>query len=577
VTILLLPPALPRARAADLEQWLRTEKSTATKKLLADVLGNGAVIASPSKDNPNYYFHRVRDAALTADVLVSLYTGSTDPAERQRYSTLLSAYREFSLANQVTDNPSSAFGRGLGEPKFNTDGSAFRGPWGRPQDDGPALRALTFIRLANYLLDGGDATQIALVKTKLYDSTLPTNSLIKRDLEYVSHNWPNTSFDLWEEVRGNHFYTRMVQRKALVEGAKLAGRLNDGGAAAWYKRQAAALENAIRNHWDPSKGILAVTLNRDGGLDYKSSGLDSSVVLAVLHTHTPGDNFFAPTDDMVLATAARLTSSFEQIYAINKTKQDPAGRPLGTATGRYPEDRYGGQAGAPGGNPWVLCTTGMAELYYRAANGWERAGRIQVTDRTKGFLVQLNPSRFGSLQPGQVLTRNDPAFPGVLAELRAAGDRQLQRVQYHAFPDGSLSEQMNRDTGFMQSAGDLTWNYASVLTTLAQRNPAPAGVSFAVAPAAFPSRGDSLNRDGILLVGAPAVPPANRLNRGGTPVKETAPGVGLPGKGPGPTRGARPNTPAELSERVRELKEAVEALSRDVQALRAGKEGPAPN
>jgi glucoamylase len=29
---------------------------------------------------------------------------------------------------------------GLGEPKFNIDGTAFTGSWGRPQRDGPALR-----------------------------------------------------------------------------------------------------------------------------------------------------------------------------------------------------------------------------------------------------------------------------------------------------------------------------------------------------------------------------------------------------------------------------------------------------
>jgi glucoamylase len=232
---------VPRLPAVDLEQWLQTEKTTATQKLLANVLSNGAVIASPSMDNPNYYFHWVRDAALTMDVITSLYTQSTDTLEREHYSALLMAYLDFSLQNQVTTNPSSALGRGLGEPKFNTDGSAFTGDWGRPQDDGPALQALTLTKFANYLLDSGEPDQVTLVKTKLYDSTLPTNALIKRDLEYISHNWPLTSFDIWEEVRGHHFYTRMVQRRALAEGAKLARRLNDGGAADWYTQQAAAL------------------------------------------------------------------------------------------------------------------------------------------------------------------------------------------------------------------------------------------------------------------------------------------------------------------------------------------------
>jgi glucoamylase len=40
---------------------------------------------------------------------------------------------------QGIGNPSGGFndGAGLGEPKFNVDETAFTGPWGRPQRDGP--------------------------------------------------------------------------------------------------------------------------------------------------------------------------------------------------------------------------------------------------------------------------------------------------------------------------------------------------------------------------------------------------------------------------------------------------------
>jgi glucoamylase len=43
---------------------------------------------------------------------------------------------------QTVSNPSGGLSSGgLGEPKFNADESAFTGSWGRPQRDGPALRA----------------------------------------------------------------------------------------------------------------------------------------------------------------------------------------------------------------------------------------------------------------------------------------------------------------------------------------------------------------------------------------------------------------------------------------------------
>ena len=46
---------------------------------------------------------------------------------------------------------------------------------------------------------------------------------------------------------------------------------------------------------------------------------------------------------------------------------------------------------------------------------------------------------------------------------RAAAD-QLRRVRYHAGGDGSLSEEFNRETGMMESASNLTWSYAALLS-----------------------------------------------------------------------------------------------------------------
>jgi glucoamylase len=510
VFVTLCGAAPARAAADDLGTWLDAETKTAEKKLLAAILDNGAVIASPSKADPNYYYHWVRDGALATSVVVTLFERVPDQATRQTLFNTLGTCAAFSAKLQVTSNPSTPSGRGLGEPKWETSGAAFTDGWGRPQDDSPALRALTFIRLANILLDGGDPQTAALVKSTFYDAVLPTNSLIKRDLEYVSHNWQRTCFDLWEEVSGEHFYTRMAQRKALVAGAKLARRLNDPGAADWYEMQAASLAADLLRFWDPGKGYIVVTLNRDGGRDDRKQGLDAAVILGVLHsTPEPGQRFTA-TDDAVLATAANLTTTFGARYKINQVKADPDGRPLGVAIGRYPEDQYGGSDDAHPGNPWVLCTAAIGELYYRAANDWTRAGQITVTDPAKTFLLTVNTDAFKDIAPNTVLMSTDQMFKTVIAELQAAGDRQLGRIRYHANPDGSLNEQFNRDTGFMQSAVDLTWNYAGILTAAAHRRPPAAFPAVAaLAPLAIPK---SLLRT---TTGRSALPP-ERLNRGGT-------------------------------------------------------------
>lgn len=88
--------------------------------------------------------------------------------------------------------------------------------------------------------------------------------MIKTDLEYISHHWREPCFDLWEEVWGHHFFTRLLERTALVEGAALATRLEDAGAARWYLEQSRALGDELLLHWDPGRNHLVATLDQDG-------------------------------------------------------------------------------------------------------------------------------------------------------------------------------------------------------------------------------------------------------------------------------------------------------------------------
>ena len=55
---------------------------------------------------------------------------------------------------QTVSNPSGDLsdGGGLGEPKFNADKTAFTGSWGRPQRDGPALRATALVSFGQWLI-----------------------------------------------------------------------------------------------------------------------------------------------------------------------------------------------------------------------------------------------------------------------------------------------------------------------------------------------------------------------------------------------------------------------------------------
>ena len=394
--------------------WIEANQAISAEKLLANVSAPGtalgSVIASPSTRDPDYFFHWTRDAALAMDAVVLLDERAPSREARMPYRRALLDYIYFSRLNQMSGAPSD-----LGEPKFLVSGMPFLGPWGRPQNDGPAIRAITLIRFARTLLREG---QSELVRTMLYDSRLPTFSVIKTDLEYVSHHALEESFDLWEEVKGQHFYTRMVTRRALIEGALLARELGDPRAADWYEERALLLTREIEAHWDPIRQVIRPTLSRSEGADYKYSELDTAVILGVLHGDA-GDGFFSSNDPRVIATMTKQKEVFARIYPINQGGHFP-----GIAIGRYPEDRYSG-SDFLGGNPWVLTTLAFAELLYR---------RLALVS------------------------------PEMRAGLRSEADAYIARVAAHSHPDGSLAEQIDRRSGYMISARDLTWNYAAMLT-----------------------------------------------------------------------------------------------------------------
>lgn len=413
---------MPVYAAAPAEQWLNEQLPKAFAKIGQNISPSdarpGAVIAARTRNNPNYYYHWVRDAGIVFDAYLD--------HSPLRPNTVMRKAREYTeFSNHIQQLPPKGEATtGLGEPKVEVDGSQFTGGWGRPQNDGPALRVISLIPLVKALRAQGDH---AYVRRYLYGSAIPADTVLKRDLEYISHHWQDPNFDIWEEVKGDHFYTRMVQMRALYEGADLAQDLGDPGAATWYRSEADAIRQTLESFWDNSRGYFVATANRVGGLDYKSSNLDTAVILGLLHGKS--DKYFhAFSHGRFWSTVENLARTFKQIYPVNH----PAGRP-GVAIGRYPEDRYGGSS-FNGGNPWPLTTLALAEFAYEAAAEYAANG-----DRN------------------------------MAAQRIAFGDEMVLRVKLHAHSDGSLNEQIDRNSGYMISVSDLTWNYAALLTTARAR------------------------------------------------------------------------------------------------------------
>ena len=397
-------------------RWLGSKSAFFQQKIMDNIsppdgLPGTVVAARRDKTGPDYHYHWVRDAGIVMLTLIDNYENSSDEKEKTMLRQTIFNYLDFST--HIQNVPKIA---DLGEPKFYLDGRAYDKEWGRPQNDGPALRAISLIAWSNTLLR---ENQEYIVRERLYNPSFPANSPIKKDLEYISHHWKDPSFDLWEEEQGTHFYTLMVIRRALLEGAVLAERMHDTNAAHWYYLQGKQVELELENFWNDEKGYITATINHIGGINYKYSNLDTAVILGLLHGGMH-DGFLDWDNPHVTATLNRLTNTFASLYPINQLSVP------GVAIGRYPEDRYGGDH-FNGGNPWPLCTLALAEAWYQTAN--------------------LNSRKH---QPN--------------TEALLIADNFVQRVRFHAYQDGSMDEQIQRDTGYMTSAHDLTWNYAAILS-----------------------------------------------------------------------------------------------------------------
>ncbi|KAF2855753.1 glycoside hydrolase family 15 protein, partial [Plenodomus tracheiphilus IPT5] len=470
-----------------LDVWIEREEQIALERLFANIapggsnvrgkgVAPGTVVASPSQDGPDYWYQWVRDAAITMDTLVDIYANDPSFSRASEISTILDAYTSLQRDIQQTSNPSGTFDdlSSLGEPKFHVDGTPFMGSWGRPQRDGPALRSLT---LMHYLREYNASHPSLWISEdsdeffgKFYTAEMPPRSVIKADLEYVSHYWNESSFDLWEEVEGLHFFNLIVSARSLREGSKLAMTFKDPGAAEWYSEQASYIEALLSKFWNPKKGHLVETLWS------KRSGLDCGIFLGSLHAlpstgseDTPID---PPWSDEILVSLLAFTNDQRNRFPINSKSTNSNTSPSDsddlvfepTALGRYPEDTYNGYTSSPSttGNPWFLCTSSASSILYHTASHLTTTSNLTITPTNLPFYTALLASSSLRVEIG-MYSVSDALFHSVVEALGAAGDGFLEIVKSHVGGEGEMSEQFDKGTGFMTGARDLTWSYGAFL------------------------------------------------------------------------------------------------------------------
>ena len=316
----------------------------------------------------------------------------------------------------------------------------------------------------SYLDNGGDHN---MVEQQIYNSAIhPRQAPVQKDLLFIAANWSSPSFDIWEEEESDHFYDKLVQRRALVMGIAFAHRMGDSATAEKLSAAAKVLTPTLNQFWDEGRQI--VLYEYGPVLHDKSSYLDTAVILGIIHGYA-GDGVSSYTNDQILSTAVRLATSFVDVFPIANHIPKTSTGVLGIPIGRYPEDVYNGTGTETnGGNPWFLCTAAMAEFMYAASAEYAMTGEVCVTSTSLEFFKYFAPS--AKVQAGQTYGSRTAQFSAIKRSLNGWGDAFMRTIKHYMPSNGHLPEEFNRNTGIPQGAADLTWSYASVLTAAYQRS-----------------------------------------------------------------------------------------------------------
>lgn len=275
--------------------------------------------------------------------------------------------------------------------------------------------------------------------------------IIYNDLLYVAQYWNTTSYDLWEEVNGNSFFTTTAQHRALVQGTIWAERLNRTCEPCRQAPEIACfLEN---NFWNETGNYILANINAN---QVNRSQINADPILAAMHAFDMNATCDAaalqPCNSRTLSSHKVWVDSFRDLYPINNNATAPA--PV--LCGRYPEDSY------YGGNPWYITTLAAAEVLYDAAAQFSRHGSITIDNVSLAFWQDIYPDAEEGTH-----TEN---IGNLLKAMTDYADSFISLVEEYTPANGTLNEQINKTTGEPLSAIALTWSYAAFVTAIDRRN-----------------------------------------------------------------------------------------------------------
>ncbi len=236
------------------------------------------------------------------------------------------------------------------------------------------------------------------------------NDLVERTAEFMieyrdpATHLPKASYELWERKRGSSTYTACAVYGALQAAADLSKVLGKTTHEARYREAAREVQEGILAHlWDEKSGTFINMLVPKMGASVADTTLDMSSAYGVFAFGV------LPRNDAKLArawdTSVRLLSQ-------------------GVVSGglaRFADDDYFRVQGKAPGNPWIITTLWYAEYLTAGAS---------------------TPADFARIRD---------IFTWVVR---------------HAQASGSLSEQLDPNTGAQVSTSPLTWSHAAYVSAV---------------------------------------------------------------------------------------------------------------
>ncbi|KAI0064146.1 glycoside hydrolase family 15 protein [Artomyces pyxidatus] len=459
----LLPAALAtgsflgQSRASDLDDYITTQTPISENGLLNNTglsagAALGVVAVSTQIGIPEIAYTWIRDAALVYDFWIDRLTLG-DTTLRSTLDDMVAVLTKSQHVRSPSGNVTTG---GLAEPRFHLDLSPDLGPFTRPENDGPALRAINLMKYANWLLDNENGTWV-------YDNLWPAIDL---NLNWIAYHWPEESYELWETVYTQSYWTAAVQYRMLTMGVALGHRIKRDFDEIKYEGEALKILMYMQTFWDAEQGCMR------GNTAANRTGIDSAALLLSIFNYDQSAGCdpltFQPCSDRALSNLKVTIDSFRRIYPISSNISVHKPVPIGL----FPEDTTGG------GQPWFFSIFGAAEQLYDALWTWDALGHLSVTPVSHAFFASFAPN----ITLG-VYAKASQTYRNLTDAIRTYADEFILLCAQYTPPGSVLVQGFDKVSGAPFGVPGLSRSLSASLTAFNARGglvPAPWGAVNAI-------------------------------------------------------------------------------------------------